>query len=521
MRKSEEIVLFSDNRAMVVYDEGGGIRAMPQTPENELPPIELRSRCPLCGSEIDDTNYTYMAQTYFYLLQRNFRKWARKNDDDERRYQTRSSSADRATSLRKPLPETGDALWNNSEYSRTSPGDRSPSRDPYHRANTFSGVGTSVQANDMEVPKHIPPELLVTGYYNRFFDERLKLGSGSYGHVYYCVHVIDGLPLVSYLYLSFIELSQGEYAVKKLPVGDDRKWLRKMIREVKVRERLRHPNIVDYNHSWLEMHRLNEFCPYVPWLFVLMAYCNGGDLESFVKKFSAQLSDEEIFVLMIDIVNGLCHLHRHGIIHRDLKPSNVLLHSSQKDGVLALLSDFGTCEVLAEMDNRREHRQGFTGTVEFTAPELLQIDESGEFTIYYDTKSDMWSLGIVLYFLCYGNLPYYDESPQVCRDMILGHTCFNLPQSPPRCGELQMLVLSLTQQNPELRPDCDDIMCDRRMVALMRDEEFIKTGRAKLALKLAMADDDTPLKCNPDSQHPSLMNMHGSLQGTSMFHRHY
>eukprot|EP00371_Babesia_bovis_P002798 XP_001611445.1 protein kinase domain containing protein [Babesia bovis T2Bo] len=331
------------------------------------------------------------------------------------------------------------------------------------------------QQCNIEVPKHIPPDLLVTGYYHRFFIEKMKLGSGSYGHVYHCVHVIDGLSL-------------GEYAIKKLPVGDDRQWLRKMIREVKVREMLRHQNIVDYNHSWLEMYRLNEFCPYIPWLFVLMAYCNGGDLEKFVRNYKDKLTDEEIFVLLIDIVNGLSHLHRHGIIHRDLKPSNVLLNHDQKFGALALLSDFGTCELLAEISNHDVRRQGFTGTVEFTAPELLHTNESGELNTFYDTKSDMWSLGILLYFLCYGTLPYSDDSPKKCRDMILRHKCLTLPAT-TRSAELQMLILSLTQVCPDLRPDCEDILCDKRIIALMQDESFIKHGRAKLALKLSTLDE--------------------------------
>ncbi|ORM41061.1 tRNA uridine 5-carboxymethylaminomethyl modification enzyme MnmG [Babesia sp. Xinjiang] len=494
-----------DNRAIVVYDEGGGIRALPQTPENDLPPAELRTRCPLCGNEVDDSKYTYIAQTYFYLLQRNFKKWSSKENGGRRRYATRSSSVGRSTSLRQPLPGPGSVIRNNSNR-RRSHREHSLSDEEDYVGESFCGIGTAVPENDVDVPKHIPPELLVTGYYARFFEERLKLGSGSYGHVYYCVHVIDGLEL-------------GEYAVKKLPVGDDRKWLRKMIREVKVRERLRHRNIVDYNHSWLEMHRLNEFCLYVPWLFVLMAYCNGGDLEGFVKKFGEQLSDEEIFVLFLDIVNGLCHLHRHGIVHRDLKPSNVLIHYSQKDGALALLSDFGTCEVLAELSERDETRQGFTGTVEFTAPELLETDETGEFSIYYDTKSDMWSLGIILFYLCYGTLPYYDISPQICRDMILHHRCIKLPSVPKRCAELQMLILALTQRDPAIRPDCDTILYDRRMVEIMRDDDFINTGKVKIAVKLATLRDGEPPKCDSESHHPCLMNMRGNLLGQSEFRR--
>ncbi|CDR96581.1 protein kinase domain containing protein, putative [Babesia bigemina] len=476
MHKSEEIVLYQDDKAIVVYDEGERFRRrlkaafLPQswyTDANRLQFDRFVNVCPLCGSEVDDSQYTFIAQTYFYFLQRNFKKWSQEQDPQPDRYDTWSTNVSGAAALRRTLPGA-ETILRGADDSQLQ---QSPSTDDSGNTNGAFGVTSAAPASQFDVPKHIPPELLVTGYYNRFFEERRKLGSGSFGHVYCCVHIIDGLPL-------------GEYAVKKLPVGDDREWLRKMIREVKVRERLRHRNIVDYNHSWLEMHRLNEFCPYVPWLFVLMAYCNGGDLENFVKRFGQELDDEEIFVLLIDIVNGLCHLHRHGIIYRDLKPSNVLLNYTQKEGVSAMLSDFGTCEILAELGDRNVLRQGFTGTVEFTAPELLETDQFGQYSVSYDTKSDMWSLGIILYYLCYGKLPYFDECPQRCRDMILQHDYIKLPQMPQRCPELQMLILALTQRDTFRRPDCETILCDSRVLEMIHDEEFMKAGKAKIASKV-------------------------------------
>ena len=51
-----------------------------------------------------------------------------------------------------------------------------------------------------------------------------------------------------------------------MPVGDNKVWLRDMVREVKTFERLHHPNIVEYKHSWLELSRRSEFCPFVPCL---------------------------------------------------------------------------------------------------------------------------------------------------------------------------------------------------------------------------------------------------------------
>ena len=90
---------------------------------------------------------------------------------------------------------------------------------------------------------NIPVGLLNVGYYSRFFVEERKLGAGSFGAVYLCRHVMD-------------EIELGVFAVKKLALGDDAKRLRQVVREIKALERLRHVNIVDYKHSWLEVSRL-------------------------------------------------------------------------------------------------------------------------------------------------------------------------------------------------------------------------------------------------------------------------
>ncbi len=70
--------------------------------------------------------------------------------------------------------------------------------------------------------KDLPAAVLNTGYYERFFVEERQLGSGSFGAVFLCQHKLDDVEL-------------GEYAVKKVPVGDNKDWLKKMIREVGAR----------------------------------------------------------------------------------------------------------------------------------------------------------------------------------------------------------------------------------------------------------------------------------------------
>lgn len=327
--------------------------------------------------------------------------------------------------------------------------------------------GAEAEASAAASLRHLPPGLLNTGYYARFFVQTKELGSGSFGSVYLCRHVLDDLTL-------------GDYAVKKVAVGDDKTWLRDMIREVKTFERLHHPNIVEYKHSWLELSRRSPFCPFVPFLFILMQYCNGGSLDDLIwhdgdvrKPRRPYLTLTQIWRFLFDILLGLQHLHRQGILHRDLKPTNILLQwpdgppaRSGRNGATlphALLSDFGTATPLGEDLQGRVASRGYTGTVEYTAPELLQGGDARD----YSEKSDMWSLGIALYAMCFSSLPFHDDDPSVLKAMIRSFvderrgddaTAWLPPDKENRLGALRLVCAALLAFDADRRPAATDLL---------------------------------------------------------------
>ncbi|KAI3651714.1 hypothetical protein MP228_003017 [Amoeboaphelidium protococcarum] len=331
--------------------------------------------------------------------------------------------------------------------------------------------------------QHVPYSALNQGYYSRFFKEIERLGRGSGGSVYLCQHILDNVLL-------------GDYVVKKIAVGDNHKWLERMLREVLILERAKHPNVIEYKHCWLEEHKMSSFGPSVPCLFVLMELANGGNLESYVLSHIGEGGDlihgsekprrssqkpptymryEHIWSFFLDICSGLAHLHSQGVLHRDLKPQNLLLkfNNTQSRGELprVLISDFGECESLFQSHGPASYQQsdhiqrtGQTGTIEFCAPELLKTDDRGRFYVEYSPACDIWSLGMVLCFMIYGRLPYksIDDFDQLKREMLNVRgtgKVLKLPQNrsdvPLELIELMRKLLSI---NPGGRPTAFDLV---------------------------------------------------------------
>ncbi|KAK3292841.1 kinase-like domain-containing protein [Chaetomium fimeti] len=313
-------------------------------------------------------------------------------------------------------------------------------------------------------------------YFNTFFIEERELGRGGKGVVLLVRHEIDGCNL-------------GHFACKRVPVGDDHAWLEKVLVEVELLANLAHPNLVSYRHVWLEDVRLTRFGPSVACAFILQQYCNGGDLLQYIigdrpkeatkeelkaqmrrrskgqaerPKVQKRLAPEEIYSLFKDITAGLSYLHAANYIHRDLKPSNCLLHQDGSQ-LKCLISDFGE----VQPENAVRKSTGSTGTISYCAPEVLKRDASGRYG-NFTTKSDVFSLGMILYFMCFGRLPYVNansvqeelEDVDQLRAEISHWKGFQEERKarPDLPSKLYHLLTRLLAVNPADRPAASEIM---------------------------------------------------------------
>ncbi|KAF5363020.1 hypothetical protein D9758_012656 [Tetrapyrgos nigripes] len=164
-----------------------------------------------------------------------------------------------------------------SEPSSSVPSSRSPSPQPYLSSPPSPSLQTHTPRDEngestyYSDPTAFPPNSMAEGYFDAFFRVEKKLGMGANGSVFLCQHVLDNNPL-------------GRFAVKKIAVGQSHTYLLQTLREVKLLERLHHPNIVAYHHSWLEPTQFSSFGPRVPTLHVLMQWAEGGSLDDFIER---------------------------------------------------------------------------------------------------------------------------------------------------------------------------------------------------------------------------------------------
>lgn len=176
-------------------------------------------------------------------------------------------------------------------------------------------------------------------------------------------------------------------AIKVLPASQtDPVFAKRFVQEARSVAKLAHPNIVQI-HDFDEQDNIR---------YIVMEYVDGGTLKDRLKK---ALPVTEAVDYTIQAAEGLECAHRNGIIHRDVKPANMLI---RRDGHL-LLSDFGIAKILEATTNLTRVGTGI-GTPQYMSPE----QGTGQSV---DRRSDIYSLGIVLFHCLTGRVPFTADSP--------------------------------------------------------------------------------------------------------------
>jgi serine/threonine protein kinase len=188
------------------------------------------------------------------------------------------------------------------------------------------------------------------------------------------------------VYLAYDRRVRRQVAVKVL-YGRDEPFVRRFEREALAVGALSHNHILP----------LYDFGEQSPWYYLVMPYVDGCTLRDYLFRHK-QLTLEEAASFLSQIASALQYAHDHGVVHRDVKPSNILL---RQDGY-AYLVDFGLAKAMQSAEVLTS-AGAMVGTPEYMAPE-----QSNGLSDY---RSDIYSLGIILYQMLTGQLPFLAESP--------------------------------------------------------------------------------------------------------------
>ena len=272
-----------------------------------------------------------------------------------------------------------------------------------------------------------------------------KLGQGTYGLVFLCREKLSGKQCV----------------MKRMQLGTlSERERRSALQEAQLLRELQHPNIVAY----VNMHVTRSK------LFLMMQYCDGGDLEQRLaacKKSGQMIVDSQLLDWFVQMSLALQYLHERRILHRDLKTANVFLTRSS----IVKLGDFGVSRVLSAT---AELAKTFVGTPYYLSPELLS-------NLPYGPASDVWALGCIFYEIATLEHPFDAKNfPQLATKIINTEPEPISSRRPPMPGRgdvhgLDVLFSHMIIKDPNHRAPLPALLSapvvQRRMLEFVREAD--------------------------------------------------
>lgn len=210
-----------------------------------------------------------------------------------------------------------------------------------------------------------------------------------------------------------------------------------LISEISILKKMKHDFIVEmYDFHWDANY-----------IYLVFEYCSEGDLSVFIQRRKSQsgswrISESLVRYFLQQLASALKFLHEHKVSHFDLKPSNILLsrHNTFKNLVLKL-ADFGFSKHLSSHD---ESVNEIRGTPLYMAPEILVKR-------CYDSRADLWSVGIILYEIIFGRTPFNTTTIQALAEDIRSNKEIKIPSTYKISSYCHDLLVQLLQRDPENR----------------------------------------------------------------------
>ena len=244
-----------------------------------------------------------------------------------------------------------------------------------------------------------------------------EIGRGGYSRVYLVEH----------------KVTKRRYALKsafRMKEGKDRS--ERAMTEIRLLRKLKHPNII----------RLKGYFSDDEYIYMVLEFIEGKDCSKFFKHELP--SKEQVKSIMKQLVSAVLYCHQKGVIHRDIKLENILIDNHGQ----IRLTDFG---LSVKMEDDTEMFDGILGTSRYISAEMLA--KTG-----YNSSTDVWAIGIVLFMLLTGSYPFDGSSKtsifKRIREKTLHYSKYNLERKEVK------LLRRLLEKDPNKRIEIEEILND-------------------------------------------------------------
>ena len=280
-------------------------------------------------------------------------------------------------------------------------------------------------SNESEYHNWVNTIRKIVGYsnLNEIYEIRQVLGKGKFGLVKLGIHRGNGRKVA----IKIIN--------KKLVTAID---VQQVKTEIDILKIAKHPNIIQL-YDVLE----NE-----NYIYIIMEYCAGGDLFSYIEKRGFRLPETRAAEIIHKLSTAVFFLHEYGVVHRDLKPENILMTDNSPNADIRLV-DFGLGKIIGPGEMCTDP----FGTFSYVAPEVLKEKP-------YSFKVDLFAIGIIAYLLVAGFLPFDHETSEkeIARQTVYEPTPFPTSVWKNISNEARAFVDNLLQKNPKKRMGIQEVL---------------------------------------------------------------
>ncbi|KAM4700980.1 serine/threonine-protein kinase Nek3-like isoform 2-T2 [Discoglossus pictus] len=275
--------------------------------------------------------------------------------------------------------------------------------------------------------------------------------------------------------------SNQKYVMKEIRLPKSSSAVQDSKQEAILLAKMKHKNIVAFRESFeVDDH-----------LYIVMEYCDGGDLMETIKRQRGKLLPEPtILQWFVQMCLGVQHIHEKRVLHRDIKSKNIFLTQTGK----IKLGDFGSARLLT---SPMAFACTYVGTPYYVPPEIWE-------NLPYNNKSDIWSLGCVLYEICTLKHPFQAGG---WKHLILKicHGSYS-PLPAQYSNELRSLIKQMFRKDPRSRPSTNTILSRRILAKLVKktednDNQPLNYTSPGIEAILQPADEQTVQQNDPANLH--------------------